>query len=142
MRDRSPVVSGRRTREGSPRWGVRRPVRFYRVDELVHAYTDDLSETGAFVRTDAWLPINGVVDLFLGLAGEAATVVPARVVYCLPPDQARSLGRRAGIGFQFVPSRESDLLLLQHYLRELGEPWGPDGLQVPPICHRPAAVTR
>jgi DNA-binding response OmpR family regulator/Tfp pilus assembly protein PilZ len=84
-----------------PRLGVRRPVRFYRIDELVSAYSDDLSDRGVFVRTDAWLPVNGVVELCLVLPDDAL-VVPARVAYCLPPEQATPLGRRAGIGFQFL----------------------------------------
>ncbi|MGD8862501.1 MAG: DUF4388 domain-containing protein [Myxococcales bacterium] len=100
--------------------GVRRPVRFYRVDELIHAYTDDLSERGVFVRTDAWLPVNGVVDLCVKLGKDMETVVPARVAYCLPPEQARALGRRAGIGFQFLPSQDPGLSLLRAYIRKVG----------------------
>lgn len=85
-----------------PRPGIRRPVRFYRIDELVCAYTDDLSERGAFVHTDAWLPVNGVVDLCVVLPKDSPIVLRSRVAYCLPPDQARILGRRSGIGFQFL----------------------------------------
>jgi len=101
------------------RLGIRRPVRFYRIDELVSAYSDDLSDSGAFVRTDAWLPINGVVDLCVLLPNDAQLVVPARVAYCLPPEQAAPLGRRAGIGFQFLDPAQPALGRLRAYLERV-----------------------
>ena len=101
------------------RLGVRRPVRFYRIDELVSAYSDDLSARGMFVRTDAWLPVNGVVELCVILPNDTPLVVPARVAYCLPPEHAAPLGRRAGIGFQFLEQVEPALSRLQAYVERI-----------------------
>ena len=100
-----------------PRLGIRRPVRFYRIDELICAYTDDLSDRGAFVHTDAFLPVNGVVDLCVVLGDNRPVTVPARVAYCLPPDQARQLGRRSGIGFQFLAHAKPQLDELRQFVR-------------------------
>jgi DNA-binding response OmpR family regulator/Tfp pilus assembly protein PilZ len=100
------------------RLGVRRPVRFYRIDELVSAYSDDLSDRGVFVRTDAWLPVNGVVELCVVLPDDAL-VVPARVAYCLPHEQAAPLGRRAGIGFQFLDPAVPALGRLRAYFERI-----------------------
>lgn len=95
-------------------------MRFYRIDELVSAAATDVSVHGLFVRTQAWLPINGVVDIAVSLPSGATVLLPSRVAHCLTPDMAQEVGRPHGIGFFLMKTGERETRLWSEYLRGLG----------------------
>lgn len=101
------------------RYQAQQAVHFYRIDELVAAEAQDVSNQGLFVRTDAWLPINGVVDLAVTLPDGTHVVLPSRVAHCLTPEQASEVGRDSGIGFEVLPARKRDSELWRRYVRAL-----------------------
>lgn len=121
----------------SQRFATEPDVRFYRVDELVSAAAADVSRSGLFVSTQAWLPINGIVDVAVSLPTGATVLMPARVAHCLSPDRAREIGRPYGMGFSFMHAGEREARLWQQYLRELGQ----DGIGEPRRRHRLIVVS-
>lgn len=102
------------------RFQAQQAVHFYRIDELVSAEAQDVSAHGLFVRTDAWLPINGVVDLAVTLPDGTHVVLSSRVAHCLSQDQAHEVGRYGGIGFEVLPSPRRDHDVWRRYVRSLG----------------------
>lgn len=104
----------------SQRFATDPDVRFYRIDELVSAAATDVSASGLFVSTQAWLPINGVVDVVVSLPGGSTVLMPARVAHCLTPDRAREVGRAHGMGFSLLNTGEREARLWTQYLRRLG----------------------
>jgi uncharacterized protein (TIGR02266 family) len=78
-------------------------VRYRTLDELVVAYTQDLSRGGTFLRSQKFLPINAVVRLHLELpegGGEISAI--ARVAFVRGNDEAQATGKPAGMGVQFL----------------------------------------
>lgn len=96
--DHDPEGDRRRT----PRFAARIKVSFQSVDDLVTAYTADLSRGGLYVAASVQLPPGTEVQLSLELAdGSAPARIPARVAYVLGPQQAAAQGRQPGMGMQF-----------------------------------------
>lgn len=104
------VVS--RTRGGREQRLVSRcPVEFARPSGPVFAETEDMSNRGMFVRTEAMLPVGEVTTVFLTLPNGSRLRFIARVAHILMPAAARALGRHVGVGFEFIGTgREFDLL--------------------------------
>jgi len=94
-------------RRHAPRFSARIKVNFRSVDELVTAYTSDLSQGGLYVAASVQLPPGTLVLLSLELpeAGGVPARVPARVAYVLDAEAAAKQGRPPGMGMQF---REED----------------------------------
>lgn len=80
-----------------------------------------MSEQGAFVHTSTMLPLNGEVDLHLPLPGGSRVAIPSRVAHCLPPERADRMGRRAGIGFNFLDTPGEAAPALDALLRSAQE---------------------
>ncbi len=73
------------------------------LDELVVAYTRDLSRGGLFLRTQRFLPINAVILLSLELPeGGGEVPVIARIAFVRDPQTAAAAGKAAGMGIQFL----------------------------------------
>lgn len=64
--------------------------------------TQDLSEGGVFLETDAPLPVNDVLSLEVGLPGEAPFQVKARVKWVRDAEDAAAEGVKPGMGLQFT----------------------------------------
>ncbi len=103
---------------------------FERLGEKVVAESEDLSQRGVFVRTDQVLPIGAVVDLDIELPTRAKVEVIARVAHLLTAESARALGRRAGMGFEFLEEHAGHDRLLS-YLEDLIEEVTPPPQAIP-----------
>ncbi len=97
-------------RRSAPRYAARIKVSFRSVDDLVTAYTADLSRGGLYVAASVQLPPGTNVQLSLELAdGSAPARIPARVAYVLGPQQAAAQGRQPGMGMQFHAADTEEL---------------------------------
>jgi len=91
------------SRRRGRRFAARIKVRFRSIEELVTAYTEDVSRGGLFVTAGQQLPPGTEVQLSLELPdGAAPALVPARVAYVLDEATARTQGRNPGMGMQFL----------------------------------------
>ncbi len=78
-------------------------MQFRTLDELITAYTEDLSRGGLYIRTASPAPIGSVVRVELELPGSGEVVsAVARVAFVLTADQAVGHGREAGMGVGFL----------------------------------------
>ena len=85
-------------------------VRYSTLDQLVVAYSRDLSKGGMFLVTTRFLPINAVLRVQLELPEKARTLsVIARVAFIRPPEEAAASGQPAGMGVQFLDLSNEDL---------------------------------
>ena len=76
-------------------------VGYETMDQLVVAYTTDLSRGGMFVATYKLLPRGTVIRLNIALPdGESEVSVTGKVVYVREASQSE--GRSAGMGVQFI----------------------------------------
>ena len=92
------------------RFAARIKVRFRSVDELVTAYTEDVSRGGLYVTSSQQLAPGTDVQLSLELPdGAAPALVPARVAYALNEEEARAQGRSPGMGMQFLEEHVAPL---------------------------------
>lgn len=106
-------------------------VEFERLDAKVVAESEDLSKRGAFVRTDALLPVGAVTELSIALPDGTEFRVIARVAHLLSPSSARALGRHTGMGFEFLEHDNQGRVELVTYLDQLIEEFTPPPSQVP-----------
>ena len=95
-------------------------VEFERVGRRIQAVSEDLSVRGIFVRTEELLAVGAVVTLDIRLPGGQAVRSMARVAHLLTPAAARALGRRGGMGFEFL-EHEHGRDVLVAYLDALAE---------------------
>lgn len=94
----------------SHRFAARIKVAFRSVEELVTAYTTDLSRGGIFVSAAQQLPIGASVQLSLELPdGGPPERIPARVSYVVDAATAAREGRPSGMGMQFVEAEATPL---------------------------------
>jgi CheY-like chemotaxis protein len=105
-------------------------VEFERGGQRTVAETEDLSLNGAFVRTEALLPVGAVVSLTLRVATGAPVVVVSRVVHALGPAAAALLGRSPGIGLAFLEHTTEGRDGLRDYLDHVAE-LAPDRIAMP-----------
>ncbi len=117
-----------------PRVFVRCHVSFDRLDKRVEAESEDLSKRGVFVRTDDLLPVGDIVELTVVLPVGAEFHVIARVAHLLSPSVARALGRRTGMGFEFLEQDNDGRSELVQYLDDLIEEFTPPPRDVPIGC--------
>ena len=68
----------------------------------MEAETEDLSQRGMFIRTDALLPVGEETEIRLTLPDQTYLVMKARVAHMLTPHAARALGRHPGMGFELI----------------------------------------
>ncbi len=117
-----------------PRVFVRCHVSFDRLDQRVEAESEDLSKRGVFVRTDDLLPVGDIVELTVTLPAGGEFRVIARVAHLLSPSVARALGRRTGMGFEFLEQDNAGRTDLVEYLDDLIEEFTPPPRDVPMGC--------
>lgn len=92
------------------RFAARIKVRFRSIEELVTAYTEDVSRGGLYVTAATQLPPGTQVQLSLELPdGGQPALVPARVAYVLDEESARAQGRNPGMGMQFLEDHVTPL---------------------------------
>jgi len=95
-------------------------VQYKTVDELVLAYTSDLSRGGMFLKTDEFLPINAVIQVKIGLP-EGAGEIPAicRVAYVRDRDTAATQNLPMGMGVEFLDLDREAVQIFEHFIIEL-----------------------
>jgi uncharacterized protein (TIGR02266 family) len=97
-------------RRRAPRFAARIKVNFRSVDELVTAYTADLSRGGLYVAASVQLPPGTLVQLSLELPdGGPPARIPARVAYVLTESAAQAQGRQPGMGMEFHEAETAEL---------------------------------
>ncbi len=70
---------------------------------MVRAVSQDVTPFGMFVRLPVPLPVGTTVELSMAASGARVTTI-ATVVHALGDDEARMLGRKAGVGVVFRDS--------------------------------------
>jgi DNA-binding response OmpR family regulator/Tfp pilus assembly protein PilZ len=90
--------SNRSSKHRAPRLVARCQVEFEGPLGRVIAESEDLSDTGLFVRTDEMLPVASRVALRVTLPTRTTIKVEARVAHLITPSVARALGRHQGMG--------------------------------------------
>jgi uncharacterized protein (TIGR02266 family) len=92
-------------------------VRYLTLDELVVAYSTDLSRGGMFLQVDSFLPINAVVLVHLELPdGASEFPVICRVAYVRDPESALVSGNPHGMGVEFLDLDDQGLRVLERYI--------------------------
>ncbi len=94
-------------------------VSYASVDQLLVAYSSDLSKGGMFLQTDEFLPVNAVIRINLEL-GEGSVEIPiiCRVVYVRDTAAARAVAKPAGMGIEFLDMTAECLGLIEAYIAE------------------------
>lgn len=92
--------------------------------------SQDLGRHGIFVRTRQFLPVGAEVELRIHLARGSMALMMARVSHVLSETAARSLGREAGMGFEFVEQDQNRLARFGAIYDELSRS----------LTHTPASV--
>jgi hypothetical protein len=105
--------------ERERRVGVHLPVKFERLGRRVIGMAGNISPHGVYVRTDAFLPPGEIVELGIALPRGRTINVAARAVHALEGLEAYTLGRHAGIGFQFVDEDSPTLRLVAEMIDEI-----------------------
>lgn len=98
------------------------------------AESEDLSATGAFVRSDHLLPVGAVLALDITLPNRTHVRVVSRVAHVLSKSAARALGRRPGMGFAFLEHDRGGREQLSEYLEELADELTPTPVAVMDTC--------
>ncbi len=98
-----PSRAPRRHRRSSPRIAATFRVRYSSLDELVVAYSEDVSRGGMYLVTEKFLPVGAVARVNVTLPdGDPDLHVIARVAYVIDAARAKELGRKPGMGMQFL----------------------------------------
>ncbi len=108
-------------------------VSYASVDQLLVAYSSDLSKGGMFLTTDQFLPVNAVIRVNLELGvGSAEIPVICRVVYVRDEKSARAVAKPAGMGIEFLDMTAECLGLIEAYIAErISEVSGPIDVGLP-----------
>lgn len=94
---------GHRDERPAPRFQARIKVGFRSIEELVTAYSSDLSQGTLYVASEQQLAPGSDVQLWLELPDELpAAQIAARVQYSLSEAEARAQGRKPGMGVSFL----------------------------------------
>jgi uncharacterized protein (TIGR02266 family) len=103
----------------APRVEATFKVSYPNVDQLLVAYSSDLSKGGMFLATEQFLPVNAVIRVNLEL-GEGSAEIPiiCRVVYVRDHVAARGVGKPPGMGIEFLDLTVDCLGLIEAYINE------------------------
>jgi CheY-like chemotaxis protein len=107
------------------------PVTFDRLGRTIEAVTEDLSRHGVFVRTGEFLPVGDIVELRIWLPSGEKVEVISRVAHILSESAARAVGRRAGMGFEFLERDPAQREHLREVLEDLIDELTPPPFEVP-----------
>ena len=109
----------------SPRVEATFRVCYQSIDELLVAYSSDLSKGGMFLQSDRFMPVNAVIRLQLELEPGAAEIsIISRVVYVRDDRTGRAVGKPPGMGIEFLDLSSDCLELIEAFIAEkisLGE---------------------
>src|SRR5438552_16462798 len=115
---REGMSSDEGTRTG-PRVEATFRVCYQNIDELLVAYSGDLSKGGMFLQSDRFLPVNAVLRLQLELEPGAAEIpIICRVVYVRDDRTAQTVGKPAGMGIEFLDLTSECLQLIEAFIAE------------------------
>ena len=106
-------------------------VEFDKLGQRVQAVTEDLSRHGAFVRTDAFLPVGEIVELLLHMPRGRSVPLIARVAHIMNEQTARALGRTVGMGFELLEQDAERRRQLVAFLEEMVEEATPPPQELP-----------
>jgi uncharacterized protein (TIGR02266 family) len=107
-------------------------VQYTTIDQLVVAYSSDLSKGGLFLCTQTYLPLNAVVRLTLQLPEDGGEIpVICRVVYVRDEAAAASAGKPAGMGLEFLDIADGCTQRIERFIAER-----PPKLSQPPPARR------
>jgi uncharacterized protein (TIGR02266 family) len=125
----------------SPRVEATFRVCYQSIDDLLVAYSSDLSKGGMFLQSDRFLPVNAVLRLQLELEPGAAEIpIICRVVYVRDDRTGRAVGKPPGMGIEFLDLTSECLQLIEAFIAEkiaaVGEPEAPP----PPVPPRRLSV--
>src|SRR6185436_14651771 len=94
-------------------------VRYATLDQLVVAYSADLSKGGMFLASEQFLPVNSTLNLKLELPSRGGELtVRCRVVYTRDHATATKTGKQAGMGIQFLDLDEQALTRIGQFIAE------------------------
>src|SRR5262249_24936916 len=94
-------------------------VRYTSLDQLVVAYSADLSKGGMFLASDQLLPVNSTIRLLIELPGRGGELsILSRVVYLRDRVTAQRTGKTAGMGIQFLDLDEEALTQIGKFIAE------------------------
>jgi uncharacterized protein (TIGR02266 family) len=122
----------------SPRVEATFRVCYRSVDELLVAYSSDLSKGGMFLQSDRFLPVNAVLRVQLELEPGAAEIpIICRVVYVRDDKAAQAVGKPAGMGIEFLDLSSECLQLIETFI---AEKMGTGEAQPPRVASRRLSV--
>jgi uncharacterized protein (TIGR02266 family) len=110
----NPPADEHREQRGNQRITATFKVKYEGFAEFLTEYTDDLSRGGMFLVTRNFLPINSIIRCELFLPGTEDRVrIIARVAHVLTEGEAQRVGRKPGMGVEFLdlPREDADRLL-------------------------------
>jgi uncharacterized protein (TIGR02266 family) len=94
-------------------------VRYATLDQLVVAFSADLSKGGMFLASEQFLPVNATLTLTLELPSRGGELsVKCRVVYARDAATAAKSGKQAGMGIQFLDLDEQALTRIGQFIAE------------------------
>jgi uncharacterized protein (TIGR02266 family) len=94
-------------------------VHYATLDQLVVAYSADLSKGGMFLASDQFLPVNATLSLTLELPSRGGELsVKCRVVYTRDAATAAKAGKPSGMGIQFLDLDEQALTRIGQFIAE------------------------
>jgi uncharacterized protein (TIGR02266 family) len=94
-------------------------VRYATLDQLVVAYSADLSKGGMFLASHQLLPVNSMLSLALELPSRGGELsVMCRVVYARDAATAAKTGKASGMGIQFLDLDEQALTRIGQFIAE------------------------
>lgn len=101
--DAGPFGGSLPKRRAEPRVAAAFRVTFTNLEELVEAYSVDVSRGGIYVETERFLPMGAVVRLHLKLPDHGPELrAVARVAYVLGVADSKSHDRPPGMGMEFL----------------------------------------
>ena len=96
-------------------------VSYATLDQLVVAYSTDLSKGGMFLTGGEILPVGSAMRLELELPGRGGELsINCRVVYVRDEATASRTGKPVGMGIQFLDLREADLARIGRFIADHG----------------------
>ncbi len=116
-------------RRRNPRVRANFRVQFETLDQLVMAYTKNLSKGGMFIRTDHLLPVNAVVRLVFQLPGGDEVSCISRIVRTLSSE------KKKGIAVEFMDVSADSLERIERFISQAALE-GVEDSGMPELVHR------
>lgn len=105
-------------RRKSPRVQAGFRVKYSTLDQLVLAYTKNISNGGLFVATEKLLPVNSVVKLVISLPNSGGDIpCIARVVRAMGPDEENPQ-RKHGLALEFLDVSSESIEQIEEFMSQ------------------------